>query len=200
MPGNHNTVTAVILAGGRAQRMGGQDKALQLLAGRPLMAHVISALRPQVDTILINSNRPAGDYRQFGLPVIPDSLPDHPGPLAGLLSALQVCDSELILAVPCDTPLLPSDLVARMRQALEQDHADVCSISADGHLHAAIILTRHNRQAALREYLASGQRKVQDWLRSQRLAIADYSDGAEHFINVNSSEELQQLEQRMPRP
>lgn len=200
MSGHNNTVTAVILAGGRAQRMAGKDKALQLLAGRPLLAYVISALRPQVDAIVINSNRPASDYLQFALPVIADTLPDYPGPLAGLLSALQSCASEFVLAVPCDTPLLPGDLVVRMRHALEAEHADVCSVSDGGQLHAAIILARRNCLSSLEQYLAGGQRKVQDWLHSQRLAIADYSEQPGRFTNVNTIEELQQLEQRVLTP
>lgn len=192
-----NTITAVILAGGRAQRMGGQDKALQLLCGRPLLAHVIAALGPQVDALVISSNRPAADYRQFSLPVIADTLAEQPGPLAGLLSALQSSDSELVLSVPCDTPLLPSDLLERMRAALEAVNADVCSVSDGQQLHAAIMLVRRSLLPALTEYLASGQRKVQAWLRSQRLAIADYSDQPERFSNVNTPAELHQLEQRM---
>lgn len=190
-------ITAVILAGGRARRMEGADKALLPLAGRPLLAHVIAALRPQVDAILLNSNRPAAHYAQFGLPVIADSLPDQPGPLAGLLSALQTTNSELVLSVPCDTPCLPADLVARMRAALQRNDADVCSASDGTQLHAAIMLAHRRVTAALENYLASGGRKVQDWLRAQKLAVADFSDRPDAFCNVNTPQELQQLEQRL---
>jgi len=191
-------ITAVILAGGRARRMDGADKALLPLAGRPLLAHVIAALRPQVDTILLNSNRPAAHYAQFGLPVIADSLPDQPGPLAGLLSALQFTASELVLSVPCDTPCLPADLVARMRAALQRSDADVCSVSDGTQLHAAIILAHRRVTPALEHYLAAGRRKVQDWLHAQKLVVADFSDRPEAFCNVNTPQELQQLEQRLP--
>ena len=190
-------ITAVILAGGRARRMDGADKALLPLAGQPLLAHVIAALRPQVDAILINSNHPAAHYAQFGLPVIADSLPDHPGPLAGLLSALRASASELVLSVPCDTPCLPADLVARMREALQRGDANVCSASDGVQLHAAIMLTHRRVVQALESYLAAGGRKVQDWLHTQKLAMADFSDRADAFYNINTPLELQQLEQRL---
>jgi molybdenum cofactor guanylyltransferase len=193
------SITAVILAGGRARRMDGADKALLPLAGRPLLAHVIRALRPQVDAIVINSNRPAAQYAQFGLPVIADTLPEQPGPLAGLLSGLQACPGKLVLTVPCDTPCLPADLVARMYAALDTAQADICSVSDGEHLHAAIMLARRSITPALQSYLVAGQRKVQDWLRAQRLAVADFSDQPEAFCNINTPQELHQLEQRLTR-
>ncbi len=195
----HPQLTAVILAGGQARRMNGVDKALLPLAGRPLLAHVIAALRPQVDAILLNSNRPAAQYAQFGIPVIADTLPEQPGPLAGLLSALQSCDSELVLTVPCDTPCLPAGLVLRMQAALDENDADVCSISDGEHLHAAIMLVRRRVVPALQAYLVAGGRKVQDWLRSQHLAVADFSDQPQAFSNINTPQQLQQLEQRLAR-
>lgn len=193
----HASITAVILAGGRARRMDGADKALLPLAGRPLLAHVIAALRPQVDTLVLNSNRPAAQYASFGLPVIADSLPEQPGPLAGLLSALQASSSELLLSVPCDTPCLPADLVVRMRRALEEKDADVCSVSDGARMHAAIILVRRRVLPALDAYLAAGHRKVQDWLRAQNLAVADFADQPDAFSNINTPQELQQLELRL---
>lgn len=192
-------ITAVILAGGRARRMDGVDKALLPLSGQPLLAHIIAALRPQVDAIMLNSNRPAEHYARFGLPVIADTLSDQPGPLAGLLTALQSSDTDLLLSVPCDTPSLPGDLVARMRSALEGSDADVCSVSDGKRLHAAIMLVRRRTLPALQAFLAAGGRKVQDWLSTQKLAVADFSDQPDAFSNINTPQELQQLEQRLTR-
>ncbi|WP_127477569.1 molybdenum cofactor guanylyltransferase MobA [Sulfurivermis fontis] len=189
-------ITAVILAGGRARRMAGADKALLPLAGRPLLAHVIAALRPQVDMILLNSNRAAAAYASFGLPVIADTLPDQPGPLAGLLAALQASTSDLVLCVPCDTPCLPAALVQRMYTALSQAAADVCTVSDGERLHAAIMLAHRRVQPALESYLISGGRKVQDWLHSQKLVVADFSDQSAAFSNINTAQDLQALEQR----
>lgn len=189
-------ITAVILAGGKARRMDGADKALLTLAGQPLLAHIIAALQPQVTAILLNSNRPAECYAHFSLPVIADAIADQPGPLAGLLSALLARDSELVLAVPCDTPCLPADLVTRMYAALETEHADVCSVSDGAQLHAAFMLARRSVIPALQSYLAAGKRKVQDWLHEQKLAVADFSDRPEAFSNVNTAQDLHRLEQR----
>ncbi|GAB4288598.1 MAG: molybdenum cofactor guanylyltransferase [Thiohalomonadaceae bacterium] len=190
-------ITAVILAGGRARRMHGADKALLPLAGRPLLAHVIDALRPQVATILLNSNHPAAEYASFGLPVIADTLPEQPGPLAGLLAALQVSTSELVLCVPCDTPCLPAELVQRMHAALTQAAANVCTVSDGARLHAAIMLAHRRVLPALEGYLVSGGRKVQDWLHGQKLAIADFSDQTTAFSNINTAQDLHALEQRL---
>lgn len=202
---HHNRhITAVILAGGRARRMDGADKALLPLAGRPLLEHVIAALRPQVNALLLNSNRPATHYRPYDLPVIADTLPDQPGPLAGLLTALQHCcggnagDSEaLVLTVPCDTPALPPDLVARMVHALDDGAADICSVSDGTRLHAAFMLARCRVLPGLQVYLAAGQRKVQDWLRGQKLAVADFSDQPTAFGNINTPQDLHAQEQRL---
>lgn len=189
-------VTAFILAGGQARRMGGRDKALLPLGGRPLLAHVIAALEPQVDVFYINSNRPAADYAEFGLPVVADALPGQLGPLAGLLTGLRTIDHGLLLTVPCDVPLLPADLVTRMRTALEQQDGEICSVEENGRLHAAIMLTSPALLPELETYLHEGGRKVQAWLRSRRLALADFSDRPEAFRNINHPHELQELEQQ----
>ncbi len=186
-------ICAVILAGGRGRRMGGRDKALLPLAGWPLIAHVVAALRPQVSAIFINSNRMPADYAALGLPVIADAIPGQPGPLAGVLTALQACPAGYVLVVPCDMPRLPPDLVGRMREALERDDADVCSIDDGTRLHAAVMLLRHRVRPALERYLDSGQRRVQEWLRSVRHTTVDYSAAPDAFVNVNTPEQLQAL-------
>ena len=196
---NGNKVTAVILAGGRARRMAGADKALLPLAGRPLLAHVIETLRPQVAELIISSNRPAASYAAFGLPVVADSLPGQCGPLAGLLSALDYTNSELLLTVPCDTPFLPCDLVARMLAALESEQADVCTVSSGDRTHAAIMLVRRKIRASLHTYLAAGDRQVLRWQQGERLAVVDYSDQPEAFCNINTPEQLNELEKNLPR-
>jgi len=185
----HPPITAIILAGGRARRMGGEDKALQLLQGRPLLAHVIERIAPQVETLLLNSNRPAEHYRDFGLPVVADPLPGQPGPLAGLLAGLAHSETPLLLAVPCDTPRLPADLVARLYAALEAESADVSTPQAGGRLQAAVMLLRRENRATLEAFLAAGGRRVQEWLGQQRLAAAPFSDAAA-FVNINTNKAL----------
>ena len=190
-------VTAVILAGGQARRMAGADKALLALAGRPMLAHVIAALQPQVDSILISSNRPAAEYAAFELPVVPDLTPEQRGPLAGLISALENSRDELVLAVPCDTPCLPPDLVTRMCSALLAGEADVCTVRSAGQLHAAIMLVHRRVLPSLHRYLDDGGRKVQQWQQSMALTVVDFDDQPGAFSNINTPEELHNLERRL---
>lgn len=191
-------ICAVILAGGRSRRMGGRDKALLPFARWPLIAHVVAALRPQVGTIYINSNRTDSDYAALGLPLIADILPDQPGPLAGVLTALHTCTTDYVLIVPCDMPLLPADLAARMRAALEQHDADACSISDGTQLHAVVMLLHRRVRPELERYLDTGQRRVREWLQSIKHVTVDYSATPEAFTNVNTPEQLSALKLRHP--
>src|SRR5256885_4206305 len=111
-------ITGLILAGGRGSRMGGVDKGLQNHLGIPLAMHALLRLEPQVGQIMINANRNLGAYDSFGVPVWPDALPDYPGPLAGFLTGLEHCETPYLATVPCDTPNFPTDLVARLSDAL----------------------------------------------------------------------------------
>src|SRR6476659_4895176 len=129
------TVTAVILAGGRGQRMGEVDKGLQPLRGRGLVEWVLERIDPQVDELLIIANRNLERYLELGYPVVRDRIPDFAGPLAGL-------HTGLILVVPCDTPLLPDDLVSRLQEALQTADADAAVARTDQRAHAVICLCK----------------------------------------------------------
>lgn len=193
-------VTAVILAGGQARRMGGRDKALLPLGGRPLIAHAIDAVRPQVDHLLINTPRDDTAYTGFGYPLIGDVITGQPGPLAGLLSGLVRATDPLVLTVPCDMPLLPTDLVSRLLAALEKSDAEVVTVHDGTRLHQAILLVKPALAPGVRAYLEEGQRKVETWLMAQRYSVADFSDCPEAFSNANTPEELARLEERLRRP
>jgi molybdenum cofactor guanylyltransferase len=112
-------ITGLVLAGGRGSRMGGIDKGLQVLGTRTLVEHALERLRPQVSALAINANRHLEAYARFGVPVWPDAEADYPGPLAGMLAGLQACTTEWLVTVPCDTPALPPDLVARLFAAAQ---------------------------------------------------------------------------------
>lgn len=185
------TVTGAILAGGKASRMGGQDKGLIELQGRPMIAHVIQALVPQVDQLLINANRNLVQYHRFGYPVISDQIPDHPGPLAGMSAALQAIDTEFLLTVPCDGPWLPEDLRQRLQAAIRK--AEIACVHDGERLHPVYALLRRDLQPALAEYLTMGGRGVQRWFNERKLAVVDFSDRAQYFVNINTAEELQRL-------
>jgi molybdopterin-guanine dinucleotide biosynthesis protein A len=197
MPPNadaNSNVTAVILAGGAGRRMQGEDKGLIQLQGKPLVAHVLDRLAPQVGRLLINCNRNRDAYSRFGYPLLEDSLSGGLGPLAGLLSALEYDDSEFVLSVPCDTPRLPHDLVSRMLISLQQNAAAACTVDDGERLHPVILLVRRDVAAGLRQYLDSGKRKVHDWFYGVPHCSADFSDQPHSFININTPEQLQAVQ------
>lgn len=196
----NSDITAVILAGGQARRMDGRDKALLPLRGKPMLAYICETIQPQVGRLLINSNRPPEDYRDFSLPVISDTLPGHLGPLAGLLTAFENSSTDYVLTVPCDTPLLPADLVQRLSSTLLEQQADIATVRENGRRHAAIMLARRSLIDNLRRYLDTGERRVQSWLEQQKLVEVDYSDHGAAFMNINTPAELAQFEQQGKAP
>ena len=191
-------VTGVILAGGLGRRMGGVDKGLQNLNGRPMVQWVLARLAPQVDTVLINANQNLARYGEFGCEVLPDRIPDFAGPLAGLHAALSHATSPLLVTVPCDSPFLPADLVARLHTALEAEGAELAVARAGDRAHRAFCLVRRELLPRLDAFLASGGRKVGLWHASLRVAEVAFDDEAESFSNINTPEELARCEGRPP--
>lgn len=188
------SITAVILAGGRGMRMGGQDKGLLALAGQPLVAHLIDALQPQVESLLINANRNRVAYQALGWPVVSDQVGEFFGPLAGMLSALEVAHTPYVLSVPCDSPLLVRDYAQRMYQTLLNQSAEL-SVAHDGkRLQPVFALLSTSLCTSLQAYLAAGERKIDRWFAQHRMAVADFSDAPSMFRNINSPEELAALE------
>lgn len=187
-------VTAVILAGGMGSRMGGQDKGQIQLNGQPLIEYVIEAIRPQVATILINANRHHAFYAEYGYPVLRDELKDYQGPLAGFATGMRTATTSHIITVPCDGPLLAPDLVQRLIAALEHKNAEL-AVAHDGHrLQPVYALIPVSLLTSLDEFLASGQRKIDRWYVQHAMAMADFSDAAQTFLNVNTPEDRQRLE------
>jgi molybdenum cofactor guanylyltransferase len=187
-------VTAVILAGGRARRMGGEDKGLIELNAKPLVAHVIDAIRPQVDAILINANRNQARYESFGYPVISDSLLDYQGPLAGFIAAMQALLTEDMLTLPCDGPLVPPDLAARLHEARQAEGAEI-AVAHDGErLQPVYALIPKRLTGSLQRYLDGGDRKIDLWYQHHRVAHADFSDIPRTFININTLQERDSLQ------
>ena len=189
----NNAICGVILAGGRGRRLGGCDKGLVTVQGHPLVEHVIAALAPQVNGIVINANRNRSLYERYGYPVIDDFLPDYPGPLAGILAGLHHVRGDIVV-VPCDALSLPPDLVVRLRQALAQAKADVSCAHDGKRLQPLYALLKRTLNVSLEQYLRMGRYKVEDWMREQRYAIADFSDVPQGFCNLNTVEDLQAFE------
>jgi len=190
----NRTVTAVILAGGRAQRMGEVDKGLQQLGGRSLAQWVIDRIEPQVDEILISANRNLERYLEFGHPVLRDVLPGFAGPLAGLQVAMTQARTELVACVPCDTPLLPRDLVARLTDALSATGADVAVARTGTRTHSVFCVCSTSLHDNLAAFLASGQRKVSAWHETLKVCYVEFDDNRDSFRNINTLAELHALE------
>jgi molybdopterin-guanine dinucleotide biosynthesis protein A len=183
-------VTGLVLAGGQGRRMGGADKGLTLFADRPLVAHVIERLAPQVGSLMINANRHAERYARYGYPVIADRIAGFVGPLAGLHAGLAACRTPLLVCAPCDAPFLPLDLVARLRAALEREGAQLAvPRSADERLQPTFVLLHRAVAANLAAYLAAGQREMRAWCRQLPLATVDFADSAA-FANLNTPDDL----------
>ena len=197
MQQTQSSITTVILAGGAARRMGGEDKGLTQLNSEAMIAHVIERLAAQSPALLINCNRSQQQYAEFGYPLIEDTITGGLGPLAGVLSALENSDSDYVLSVPCDTPLLPTDLVARMLQTIKQEQAEACTVNDGDRLHPVVLLVKRSVQAGLRDYLSGGGRKVHDWFYSVTHCSADFADQPEAFININTPQQLITLQQRL---
>ena len=190
-------VSCVVLAGGRAMRMGGMDKGLISLQNKPLIQHVISRLRPQVDEILINANREIAQYEAFGFKVLQDENQDFAGPLAGILLGLKHAKYELVLSVPCDSPLLPLDLAQRLLNGMLERHADIAVASSDGSAHPVFCLCKKSVLSSLVDFLDDGERKVSAWQKSQAYCEVDFSDCNNAFVNLNTLEELRELELKL---
>lgn len=196
MPNEHQKISAVILAGGRGQRMGGEDKGLIQLNGRPLIAWMIDCIAPQADELFISANRHLDQYRQFGYPVLADASGDFQGPLAGLSRAMAEATHPLILSVPCDTPFLPRDLAHRLIQALTADHSDLALPVACGQAHRAVCLYRKTLQPGLADFLEKGGRRVGEWQSLQRRSEVPFEDET-GFLNLNTAAELDTQENRL---
>jgi len=184
------SVTGVILAGGQARRMGGEDKGLILFNNKPLIAHVITTLKSQVDTIVINANRNIDQYQAFKYPVISDSLDNFCGPLAGMLSAMQEVDTDYILTAPCDSPNISPQLRQRMMETLLIERADIAVAHNGDRLQPVFCLIPCRLAADLDNYLQQGDRKIDLWLARHTMAVVDFSDQADSFLNVNHPEDL----------
>lgn len=188
-------ISAVILAGGRATRMGGEDKGWVVLAGRPLIDHVLERLRPQVDEVLINANRSQTRYQALAT-VISDDNPDYLGPLAGMQAGLAAARHDWVLFVPCDGPALPHDLMSRFRAALTPDTELVVAHDGDW-LQPVVALLHKSLLPSLTHALAEGERKIDIWFARHRMAVVSFADQPDAFINLNSPAELAAYEARL---
>ncbi len=197
----NETTAGILLAGGRASRMGGGDKALMSLDGVPLLTHAVTSLRPQCDALLISANGESGRFAAHGLPVVADDVPGFAGPLAGVLAGLDFIatylpEARFAVSVATDTPFLPNDLVARLHAAREAKRAELACARSDGRTHPVIALWPIAIRADLRHALIAEElRKTERFLERYRLAYADWPvDPFDPFLNVNEPADLANAE------
>jgi molybdopterin-guanine dinucleotide biosynthesis protein A len=196
-------ITGLVLAGGRGTRMGGADKGLQNFRGIPLALHTLLRLGPQVGEVMINANRNLSAYEAFGAPVWPDGIADYAGPLAGFLTGLERCETGYLVSVPCDTPLFPQDLVARLAEALEREDAEIAMAAAreeDGSVRTQPVfsLLRRELLESLVRFTHGGGRKIDAWTVQHRTVVVPFDrpgDDPSAFFNANTLAELHRLEQ-----
>jgi molybdenum cofactor guanylyltransferase len=194
---NTEQITGLILAGGRGTRMGHVDKGLQTFRGAPMAMHVLMRLQPQVGELMINANQNIGPYESFGVPVWPDAMQGFEGPLAGMQTGLIHCTTDYMVTAPCDSPFLPTDLVARLGQGLLAADADL-AVAVTGacdtrQAHPVFCLMKASLMEHLADYLRSGGRKIDAWYASLKTAEVHFEDEAA-FRNINTVAELKQFE------
>jgi len=185
-----SAITGVILAGGQGRRMGGVDKGLRELRGKPMIEWVLERFAPQVDSVFINANQNLELYARFGHSVITDEIGGYAGPLAGLQSALSKARDPLVATVPCDSPFLPADLVARLAAALQARQAQLAVARTGDQPHPVFCLCRRDVLPHLTQFLAGGGRKIDAWYATLQVIEVAFDDAAEAFSNINTPEEL----------
>lgn len=202
MPPDSRAIVGVVLAGGLSRRMGGGDKCLRPLAGKPILAHIIERARPQVATLILNANGDGTRFASFGLPVVPDVVEGFAGPLAGILTGLEwarrsVPRCRWVASFASDAPFLPRDLVARMLRAVADQGADLACAASGGQAHPVFGLWRVALADDLRRALTiEGIHKVDQWTARHRLAEVEFATAPfDPFFNANRPEDLDAAEQ-----
>ncbi len=187
-------MTGIVLAGGHGRRMGQRDKGLMELAGKPLVAHVITALRPQAGELLISANRNIEQYSSFGYPVVRDAEPGYLGPLAGIATTMRRVNTPWLLCAPCDMPLLPADLGARLRQCVANTAGPGCAASTGERAQPLCALLHRDLADSIEQFLASGRRAALDWIALTGIGWCDFSDEAQCFVNLNTPADVSRFE------
>nr|AAR37875.1 molybdopterin-guanine dinucleotide biosynthesis protein A [uncultured marine bacterium 560] len=184
-----NEITAVILAGGQALRMNGEDKGLIVFRELPLITHVVNVTKPKVSQILISANRNFEEYANFGK-VISDDLEGYQGPLAGISKALKVCSTPYLLVLPCDSPLIDEALIDSLIEKMEISKVDICVAHDGSIMHATFALIQTKLEKSLEEFLEEGGRKMALWYRQHSLERIDVSSHLEVLTNINRPEDF----------
>lgn len=191
-------ITGVVLAGGRATRMDGQDKGLLMLGDRAMIQLISEALQPQVANVLINANRNQARYAELtDFPVVPDVDRNFAGPLAGIAAALAYSESPYLVAVPCDSPFLAHDLVSRLYTALCKQDAEIAMATCVGRPQPVFVLLLRQLLPSLKAFLASGEHKIIHWYHRHRVVEVNFDDRQRMFENINTPQDRLRLEREL---
>jgi molybdopterin-guanine dinucleotide biosynthesis protein A len=183
-------ITGIILAGGQARRMGGDDKGLITINDRPLIEYVIEGFGPQVDSLIINANRNLDTYKSYGYPVIPDSLSGYEGPLAGIAAGMKNVRTEYIVTVPCDSPFIDEDYVSKLSSQVNGANADIYVAHDGKRIQPVFCLLRTNLLKSLEDYLSRGERKIDRWYEEHNLVSIQFDDSNNTFMNINTPDDI----------
>ena len=189
-----NNITALVLAGGRARRMGGQDKGLIMLGDKTMVQHVCDAIAPQCQRLLVNANRNHEQYAATGYQVIGDPLTDFQGPLAGMLAGLQNINTEWLITIPTDGPFVSPQYSDRMLNAIANTDTKAAVAFAEERLQPVYALLHHSLATSLQQYLENGDRKIDQWYAAIGFIQVDFSDSPRMFFNINSPDDLHKAE------
>lgn len=187
------SISAVILAGGQAKRMGGVDKGLQPLQGKPLFQFIYDRLHSQVEHISVNANRNQAIYAVAGLPVFGDNIEGFQGPLSGILTALERSETDFVLFVPCDSPFFPDNLLEKLKSAVVFHGVSIAYVHDGEREHPTFCLMARSLKEKLAAYLAAGERRMLQFMRQNGAVSVDFSENKAAFTNINTLDELQQF-------
>jgi molybdopterin-guanine dinucleotide biosynthesis protein A len=186
---------AILLAGGLGTRMGGGDKPLRDLAGRPILAHVIARIAPQAAATVLNANGDHARFAEWGLPIIADAIPDYPGPLAGIHAGMLWAQGHFaeVASVPTDTPFLPEDLIESLHDARNATNADIAVAASHGQTHPVAALWPVALADELYRFISAGGRRVTEFTAHYNVVHVDFPVvDIDPFFNINSPEDLEQ--------
>ena len=190
------SISAVILAGGQAKRMGGVDKGLQPLQGKPLFQFIYDRLHSQVEHISVNANRNQAIYAVAGLPVFGDNIEGFQGPLSGILTALERSETDFVLFVPCDSPFFPDNLLEKLKSAVVFHGVSIAYVHDGEREHPTFCLMARSLKEKLAAYLATGERRMLQFMRQNGAVSVDFSENKAAFTNINTLDELQQFNEQ----
>ena len=184
------SLSAVVLAGGRGRRLGGQDKGLVRLQDKPLIEYSLALLKPYTERIMISANRNQETYQHYGFPVISDDSDEFAGPLAGILAALRQCQTDSLLVLACDIPFLPKRTVDMLIERYQTNDCDICCVEDENGLQPLVGILSTSLADKLSDYLAAGHNKVQEWFRAQQLCTLQIQPQEGKVFNINTEQEL----------